>query len=751
MNVFFIIKLLSFLVHIALGLYVFGKNPIRRLNQVFLLAALSIAIMDIGYAMLPLKFQGRLWMQIAVIGQCLTSGNTILLTLIYGRTEYRDSLKKAKFYLIPIYILSLAFMVIALSGTMKIVFLETLPDGSDVSSLGGLKNILAFNKIGILLIGFLFICTLIALVNLENTYRNTERIRKRIRYPVIVLIGALSFQLLIYSLALGFSYIRIEILAVASITFMAASICMAYPVIRPEPVSSRIYVGREVIAKSYTLLLAGAYLLIIGMLGKIIQIIGTNVNFFLAFLAAFFILLISIAVLLSRSLKRRMGEFIQRNFYRHKYDYRKEWENFSRRVSSILSMEKLLQEISDTVSEAVGADRATVMVLNESRGEFSTFALQDGAGSDAAGKDTLPVISAQDDFLGWLWRYGEPVIVDNGQCRASKTFVEPPDVPAALLEIMQSFMRDTASDVDQSVSGICVPIIAQQRLTAIMVLGRSHGTKYSQEDLGLLETMANQISIAIINARTSQELVLSRELESLYRLSGMLLHDLKSSASMLSLVIQNAANNFSNPEFQKDALGAMSNVVNRIQNLILRLSAASQGKRVMPNPQPADLSAIASQAVTRSGVRELARIEVMEELSPVSQLMVDLEDIERVILNLILNAIESIDGEGKIYIETCQTSDGYAQISISDTGCGMSQGFINEKLFRPFQTTKERGLGVGLYQCKAIVDACGGSIEAQSHQGAGSRFTVRLPVQSIDQSYRNGRIANSAPREEVKR
>ena len=130
--------------------------------------------------------------------------------------------------------------------------------------------------------------------------------------------------------------------------------------------------------------------------------------------------------------------------------------------------------------------------------------------------------------------------------------------------------------------------------------------------------------------------------------------------------------------------------------------------------------------------------------------MVDPEGIERVILNLILNAIESMDGEGRIKIETCETSDGYAQVSISDTGCGMSQEFIDKKLFRPFQTTKERGLGVGLYQCKAIVDSCGGSIEVQSHQDAGSKFTVRLPIQAMGQNYQNGHIAPSAPREEVR-
>ena len=63
MNIFFIIKLLSFLVHMTLGLYVLGRNPVRRLNQVFSLAVFSIAVMDLGYALLPLRSQGKLWLQ----------------------------------------------------------------------------------------------------------------------------------------------------------------------------------------------------------------------------------------------------------------------------------------------------------------------------------------------------------------------------------------------------------------------------------------------------------------------------------------------------------------------------------------------------------------------------------------------------------------------------------------------------------------------------------------------------------------
>jgi len=291
--------------------------------------------------------------------------------------------------------------------------------------------------------------------------------------------------------------------------------------------------------------------------------------------------------------------------------------------------------------------------------------------------------------------------------------------------------------IDHSPSGVIVPVIAENRLIAVMTLGQGKTTMYSQEDLDLLETMANQISIAIMNARTSQELAISRELESFYKLSAMLLHDLKSSASMLSLVVQNAADNFDNPEFQKDVLNTIGSVVNRIQKLILKLSTTPREVESQQF-QPADLVEVINSAVAKSGMRDLAKIKVVEELNPVPRVMLDPESMERVILNLLSNAVEAIVGNGKregasrgeegvITIKTSQTPNGYVQISISDTGCGMSQEFIRDRLFQPFQTNKERGLGIGLYQCKTIIDACGGFIDVQSRVGSGSTFTIKLP------------------------
>jgi signal transduction histidine kinase len=74
----------------------------------------------------------------------------------------------------------------------------------------------------------------------------------------------------------------------------------------------------------------------------------------------------------------------------------------------------------------------------------------------------------------------------------------------------------------------------------------------------------------------------------------------------------------------------------------------------------------------------------------------------------------------------------YIEIEIADTGVGMSQEFIKDRLFRPFQTTKKKGLGIGLYQCWEAIEAHGGRIEVRSVEGQGTVFNIKLPVVQSD-------------------
>jgi signal transduction histidine kinase len=152
-----------------------------------------------------------------------------------------------------------------------------------------------------------------------------------------------------------------------------------------------------------------------------------------------------------------------------------------------------------------------------------------------------------------------------------------------------------------------------------------------------------------------------------------------------------------------------------------------------PQPAPCLLRDLVSDALVESGLAlgSGPGLEVEVTVPDGAQAVLDRVQIGRVLVNLLVNAREALGGSGRIGVRAISVTgaDGSreAVIEVSDTGRGMSEEFIRTKLFKPFSTTKKGGLGVGLAQCRGIVEAHGGTIDARSRPGEGTMFTVRLP------------------------
>ena len=101
--------------------------------------------------------------------------------------------------------------------------------------------------------------------------------------------------------------------------------------------------------------------------------------------------------------------------------------------------------------------------------------------------------------------------------------------------------------------------------------------------------------------------------------------------------------------------------------------------------------------------------------------------IERVIGHLVQNAIEATAPTGQIWIAVGRES-GMAVVEVGDTGKGMSAEFIRERLFKPFQTTKSAGMGIGAHESYQYVHELGGKITVDSTVDVGSRFRLSLPL-----------------------
>jgi signal transduction histidine kinase len=144
-------------------------------------------------------------------------------------------------------------------------------------------------------------------------------------------------------------------------------------------------------------------------------------------------------------------------------------------------------------------------------------------------------------------------------------------------------------------------------------------------------------------------------------------------------------------------------------------------------PVESDLNQLVDETI--ENLNGVLGVELVKQFHPLPPIIIDREQLQNVVTNLLLNARDAVSRGGQIRVETSQC-DGRAVLSVVDNGCGMSPEFVRNSLFRPFQTTKKKGLGIGMFQSKIIVEAHRGNIQVESAPGKGTKFGVTLPLGS---------------------
>lgn len=109
------------------------------------------------------------------------------------------------------------------------------------------------------------------------------------------------------------------------------------------------------------------------------------------------------------------------------------------------------------------------------------------------------------------------------------------------------------------------------------------------------------------------------------------------------------------------------------------------------------------------------------------------ERLERIIGHVVQNAFDATDPGGRVWLNLDRAS-GQARIVVGDTGQGMSRDFIRDRLFKPFQTTKQAGMGIGAYESFQYVQELGGRIEVDSQLGQGTTVSLLLPLFEAQQA-----------------
>lgn len=542
----------------------------------------------------------------------------------------------------------------------------------------------------------------VVLLHLENLYRSAERLtRWKIKYLVVGVFMAFACQIVAASYALLYGLIHPLHPFFGALAFLIGEGMIAFSLVRHRLLDVDIFVSRYVIYRSLTLALVGGYLVSLGVIAEVFRQLDFTLDLlsgtFLAILGAVALSL----VLLSDDVRRSVQRFVHTHFYKHKYDYRMEWMEFTRRLSRATAIPEIATQTLNRILEVMWIREAAFYTAADLPGSMNLAHEIGYSGLPRTLELSQPVLETLQVQAKLIPSESEPT--------------ESSDVTARLIrEAFRGFPV-----------GCIVPVAALDSLVGLLVVGpEMSGKPFGVDDRDLLAAVAAQAGALLLNARLSQEASEGREIQVLARLSAFVAHDLKNAVSTLSMLAENARQHMGKPEFQADAIRTVAEVTGNMQRLLTTL--ASPQRHVGGSVQPISLSSSVETWLREIGSNVAPRIRIEARLGSTPEVRVDPDQFRSVLHNLVLNGIEATPGEGVIIVETFQ-ENGRAVLAVTDTGRGMAEDFVRKKLFRPFQTTKPRGLGIGLYQCRHIVQAYGGSLTVESQIGKGTRMIVRLP------------------------
>jgi putative PEP-CTERM system histidine kinase len=629
------------------------------------------------------------WLTLGLVVESLLPAAWLGFSLTYSRGDFRNALT----WNIPL-------VIAALLPVIASAFQEDFFEGWPAETGEGLQIRLAFIAKAltvIMLVAFVWILT-----NLEQTFRAAVgTMRWRIKFVVLGLALIFGGRVYVFSQALVFSTYDLRWLGIESSALLIGCVFLVMAYLRTGFTEISVYPSRAALRSSLTILIVSGYLFIVGVLAYIARRFG-GVEYFQ--LVAFIALLGAagaVVLLFSDRLRQRVHQFVSRHFKRAQHDSVGIWTEFSRRLANVKDQIALCAASAKLISETFEALSVTIWVADEQNGQLTV------ASSTAPQADAGSVGAASNAVGAGLRMRSSPFDLD----RVSEPWAD-------------ELRRLNPVGFSNGGSRWCVPLrVAEQDLGVLVLADRVNGVGYSVEELCLLQCIADQITSVLLNLRLASEVARGREMEAFRTMSAFFVHDLKNTAASLNLMLKNARVHFDDPTFREDALRGIGNTARRIDDIIGRLTALRQHPAL--RPVEADLNELVGDVLnTLDG---MPHVELTKELQPLPTTLADREQMRSVVTNLVLNARDALGAGGRIQVRT-EHLDQSIVLTVSDNGCGMSSEFVKGSLFRPFQSTKKAGLGIGLFQSRMIIEAHGGSIRVESETGKGSTFRVSLPV-----------------------
>ncbi|MGA9992612.1 MAG: XrtA/PEP-CTERM system histidine kinase PrsK [Thiobacillaceae bacterium] len=540
----------------------------------------------------------------------------------------------------------------------------------------------------------------LGLVLVEQVYRGSSReFRWSLKFLGLGLGGLFAYDFYLYANALLFQQLDAEVWGARGLATLVVAPLVAISFARQssEPITG-VALSRRAMFHGAALLGAGIYLLLMAAAGYYIRIFGGDWGgvIQIAFLFAAIILLA--VIFSSGTLRARLRVWMSKHFFRYHYDYREEWLKFTRMLSEGAAGERLGERTVEALARLVDSPGGALWLLDENTGynRAAHWNMSDAQGAEPPSSH----------FTEWL--KAKQWVINLDEYRINPARYRDLELPTWI--------------ANQPDGWLLIPLMHHEYLIGFIVLTHSLARiRVNWEVSDLIKTAARQAATHLAQMKATNALIVARQFESYNRATTFVVHDLKNLVAQLSLLLANAQKHKHKPEFQDDMIATVESSVIRMNKVLAQLKRGGQAGQ----QESVDLHELLPEVIAS---KSAFRLKPTLDCSGADlNVCAESAQLGRVIGHILQNALEATPDSGNVHIEA-NNADNEVNVVVRDTGCGMDAEFIRDRLFRPFDSTKGAGMGIGAYECREYVRELGGKITVESEPGQGTTFRIRLPV-----------------------
>jgi putative PEP-CTERM system histidine kinase len=573
--------------------------------------------------------------------------------------------------------------------------------------------------IGTANLGAKVIAAVLGLWCIEQLYRNTPSpLRWSIKFLCVALAALFSFDMVMYTEALLFERINYAWMTARGVANAVLVPLLAISAARNRGWKIDIMVSRRMVLHSATLMSAGVFLIVMSTIGYYVRYFGGRWGETGQALTIFVGAIALLTLLLSVKIRARLKVFVAKNFFSYRYDYREEWLALTQSFSeSSQSQNKagtpntlpLPAKALLALGRFVETQEGAIWMLDKT-GKYQVVQQMPSVEENATlGKNARTSIDAMTSFIEFM--------------RTKEWIVLLPEIENR---------RDLYGDVeipaiisDDPNNWLIVPLLRSDDLIGFVTLKKPTAPmEINWEVRDILKTAARQTASYLAVEGAVEELIVARQFESFNRMSAFVVHDLKNLVAQLRLLLTNAERHKDNPEFQQDMLATVENVMARMQGLLLQLRA---GTNPIEQARIISIAAVIEDAVESKKSLPIKPSVTFTDNANSAHIKAHHDRLARVVGHLIQNASEACDKDGTIGVHV-DVVDKMVVLKVSDTGNGMSEQFMRTQLFKPFESTKAHGMGIGTFESNEYIGQLGGTLQVESALNSGTTFSICLPI-----------------------